>query len=82
MSITRVCKLDGFPQIVYGRDFNNVFEEGAVYNVRNINGEIIFTKIGEHAKMENFKFLDLETIFMDGNCLLTKEEYEFKLSRF
>ena len=74
--ITRITKLDGFSDILMGRDLAKVFEEGHVYSAVKILDQIIITDLGKHAKMEMFTGQDLGRIAMDGSYCLTEEEYE------
>ena len=39
---SRICKLKGFKGFIGGKDNNNIFEEGIVYEVKKIMGEITF----------------------------------------
>lgn len=78
--ITRVCKLEDMHNIIFGRDLGGVFEEGALYSVQKIAGEIIFIKIGNHAKIKDFEFKKWSDLMADGNCLLTEKEYEKKIN--
>lgn len=74
MGLTRITKIRGFKNVLYGRDFNEIFKEGHVYGVTEIMGEIIFKDLGTHAEMEKHLYQSLETIMVDGSICLTKEE--------
>lgn len=74
--ITRLSKLNGFKQILAGRDLANVFEDGHVYEFIKVDGMIIAKDLGEHAMIENFKTQTFTRIMMDGSYLLTEAEYE------
>lgn len=74
--MTRICKIKGFKGFIGGKDNDNIFEEGVVYEVKKIMGEIILTPIGIQPKydrngdeilMENFS-----QIISKGDYLLPK----------
>jgi hypothetical protein len=73
---TRICKLDGFPKIIYGRDFAELLEEGWVYSIRKVCGEIIISKIGKHAKGYDYFGKSWKDLMEDGIPLMTEEEYK------
>jgi hypothetical protein len=74
--IARLAKLKDFDRIIVGRDFADALEEGYVYSVQNIMGEIVLTRLGEHHLIENYQGKTFTSIMMDGTCLLTKEEHK------
>lgn len=45
--MTRFCKIKGFRGFIGGKDNDNIFEEGIIYEVKKILGEIIITPIGK-----------------------------------
>lgn len=79
--ITRITKLDGFSDVLIGRDLAGIFEEGHVYSAVKILDQIIITDLGKHAKTESFKGLGLSGIAMDGSHCLTEEEYQKQFNR-
>ena len=79
--ITRITKLDGFSDVLMGRDLAGIFEEGHVYSAVKILDQIIITDLGKHAKMDMFKGQSLSGIAMDGSYCLTEEEYQKQLQR-
>ncbi len=48
--MTRICKIKGFNGFVGGKDNDGIFEEGVVYDVKVILGQIILTPIGNQPK--------------------------------
>lgn len=36
--MTRICKIEGFNGFIGGKDNDNIFEEGVVYDVKKIMG--------------------------------------------
>ena len=82
MSVTRFTSLDGFNDILAGRDLAGIFEKGAVYEATEMLGEITIRKVGNSCIKGNDKFkgYSFPQIMMDGNYLLTKEEHEMKLA--
>lgn len=79
---TRIASLAGFDRILAGRDMGGIFKEGHVYDVREIEGVIMFTDLGEHALNSAFcgpngKFASsFGVIMQDGKYLFTKDEYK------
>lgn len=72
MSVTRISKLKGFPDIIAGRDLAKVFEEGHVYSIEKIMDVIMVRDLGEYA---NGRYSDsYPSIMNDGTYLLTIEE--------
>ena len=75
---TRICKLNSFHNFVGGKDNDNVFEEGVIYSVLNIAGEILLTPIGKQSKYDKYgnEFIKkrLDEIITTGDYLLTADE--------
>jgi hypothetical protein len=70
--MTRLCKLRGFNGFVGGKDNDGVFEEGVVYDVKNILGEIILTPVGnEPIYSKSGSKIDMQTL----NQILVEGEY-------
>lgn len=74
--LTRIVKLKNRPNILMGRDLNNIFKDGHVYDVRECLGEIMITDLGEHALMEKYDAQPLDNVIKSGTHCFTKEEYE------
>jgi hypothetical protein len=78
--MTRICKIKGFSGFVGGKDNDNVFEEGVVYEVQKVLGEIILTPIGKQPKYSKggseIEMQTLSHIITDGSYLLPKENNE------
>ena len=72
--MTRICKLKGFSGFVGGKDNDNVFEEGVVYDVKKILGEIVLTPIGHQPKYSSggseILMQNLLEIINEGDYLL------------
>lgn len=72
--MTRICKVKGFHGFVGGKDNDNVFDEGVIYSVKKVLGEIILTPIGEQPKYDSggnqIEMLNLEEIIITGDYLL------------
>lgn len=76
--MTRICKLKGFRGFIGGKDNDNVFDEGVVYEVRKIMGEILLTPIGTQPEFdgeEKIENLCLEEIIVRGRYLLPTNKY-------
>ena len=75
---SRICKLKGFKGFIGGKDNNNIFEEGIVYEVKKIMGEIIFIPLGKQKEHdshgEKLDNLPLNKIIVDGNYLYTDKD--------
>ena len=76
--MTRISKVQDFHNFVGGKDNDNIFEEGVVYNITKILGVITLTPIGKHSKFtkdgrELIK-MNLTEIISDGSHLLTADE--------
>ena len=80
----RFAVLDDERNLVLGKDFNNIFKKGFVYEVREIMGEHIITCLGEnsHGKKKDGKFgygYDMNrTMQFMPNILITQEEIKGK----
>lgn len=83
VSITRIVKLHGHHDVLVGRDLGKIFEDGMVYDVREVLGEYILTPIGKSAHMAVAKkrFPEYNSdprtkcqILMDGPTYITEEE--------
>lgn len=83
--ICRIVSLRGFGGVILGRDMGGIFNEGHVYAVYKIMGEILFKDLGEHAVakwLENEKGTLVGRIghyATSGVTMLTKEEYAIEL---
>ena len=71
--MTRLCKLRGFNGFVGGKDNDGIFEEGIVYEVKNVLGEIILTPVGNqpiYSKSgSKIDMESLEQIIIEGDYL-------------
>jgi hypothetical protein len=76
--LTRIASLKGFKGVLIGRDMEKVFEEGKVYGIRKIAGEIFVTELGEHAMAEYLEGNRINAYMTSGIPLLTREEYEIE----
>ena len=74
--LTRIVKLKDRHNILMGRDLNNIFKDGHVYDVTECMGEIMITDLGEHALMEKYHARHLDDVVRSGIHCFTKEEYE------
>lgn len=75
MSVTRISKLKGFPDILAGRDLAKIFKDGHVYQFMEIMGEIMVKDLGEYAMPDDPTIhTDFTGIMKDGTYMLTKEE--------
>ena len=76
--MTRICKIKGFKGFVGGKDNDNIFEEGVVYEVKKLMGEIILTPIGNQPKYDGngdeILMQNLSKIISLGDYLLPKEK--------
>ena len=76
--MTRLCKLKGFNGFVGGKDNDGIFEEGVIYNVKVILGQIMLTPIGKQPEYdrhgEKISMLTLSEIITQGDYLCTEEE--------
>jgi hypothetical protein len=72
--MTRICKLKGFHGFVGGKDNDNIFDEGIIYSVKKVMGEIILTPICEQPEYDSggnqIEMLNLEQIIGTGDYLL------------
>lgn len=75
--MTRICKIKGFRGFVGGKDNDNIFEEGVVYEVKKLMGEIILTPLGNQPKYDRngdeILMQNLSQIISKGDYLLPKE---------
>ena len=73
-STTRICKIKGFHGFVGGKDNDDIFEEGVVYQVNKLMGEIILTPVGNQPKYDKngdeILMQDLSHIISIGDYLL------------
>ena len=76
--MTRICKVKGWHNFIGGKDNDKIFEEGIIYEVRNILGTIMLTPIGKQSEVDNYGremyTQSLEQLVMNGSYLLTQEE--------
>ena len=72
--VTRIAKLKGYDNVVVGKCLDGVLEDGHVYSVRKVCGEIIITDLGEHFMKDGFGGVSLTVLLKDGSHLYTKEE--------
>ena len=75
--MTRICKVKGFRGFIGGKDNDNVFDEGIVYDVKKVMGEILLTPIGKQPEFvgdEKVENLRLEEIIIGGGYLLPMDE--------
>lgn len=74
--MTRICKIKGFGGFVGGKDNDNVFEEGVVYEVKKLMGEIILTPLGNQPihdrNGDEILMQNLSQIISKGDYLLPK----------
>jgi len=73
--MTRLCKIEGFKGFIGGKDNDNIFEEGVVYNVTKILGQIILTPIGKSREFlkngTKISMVSLNENIVDGSYLTT-----------
>lgn len=80
--ISRIVKLNGFDNVLLGRDLGNALKEGVVYGITNLAGVIFLTELGEHAQgRPNGEDRTISQIAVGGEYCLTKEEYAEQLKR-
>lgn len=76
--MTRICRIKGFNGFVGGKDNDGVFEEGVVYEVSKVLGQIILTPIGNHPKYSKggieILMQNLTQIITEGDYLLPNNE--------
>ena len=72
--ITRIAKVKASKDIIAGRDLAGIFEDGHVYSVTKIMGEIIVKDLGEPALMNNHEGQRITNVILDGSHCLTQEE--------
>lgn len=74
---SRICKLKGFHNFVGGKDNDNIFEEGVIYKVENILGQIILTPIGTSPEVDSngdkISMQNLSHIITSGDYLNPKK---------
>ena len=79
-NMTRICKIKDFHGFIGGKDNDNVFDEGVIYECKKVFGEIILTPIGEHQKFnkqgEKISMLSLEENIIGGDYLMVKDDYD------
>ncbi len=82
---TRIVKLQGHHDVMFGQDLGKMFEDGMVYTVSKIMGEFIITPIGKsaHVMVANERFPSWKSdprkksqILMDATTYITEEEYK------
>jgi len=71
MIYTRIAKIKNFESLILGRDLDNIFNEGHVYSIEKIMGQIIVKDLGKHAFQ---KVEAVGIILQKGTYLYTKEE--------
>ena len=84
--VTRIVKLYRQHNVLVGQDLAGIFEDGMVYNVTKVMGEIVITPIGKSAHMLVAKKRFPEwngddprkksQLLMDGTTYITEEEYK------
>jgi hypothetical protein len=72
--MTRLTSIQGFGGIIAGKDNDNIFKPGDIYDVRKVGDEIILTKIGESDLDQNLLSATYTHIMRSGQHLVTKEE--------
>lgn len=73
---TRIAKIKDHKDIILGRDLEQVFENGHVYEAIKY-GEYIWLKdLGEHALTSKNEGQPLQVHIRNGLHCLTKEEFE------
>ena len=78
--LTRIVKLPYHDNVLVGRDLNNLFKNGHVYEIKEVMGEIIIKDVGESSLVN--KTVDdypnpsskLESIMCSGNIYFTEKE--------
>lgn len=74
--MTRICKIKDFHGFIGGKDNDNIFEEGVVYEVKKILGQITLTPIGNQPKLSSsgseIVKQPLTHIILEGDYLLPK----------
>jgi len=68
---TRICKIKGFNGFVGGKDNDNIFDEGVVYDVKKTLNEIILTPIGKQPEYDGDERIEMLTI----SEIITRGEY-------
>ena len=76
--MTRLCKLKSFNGFVGGKDNDRIFEEGVIYDVKVILGQIMLTPIGKQPEYDRYgekiSMLTLSEIIVQGDYLCTEKE--------
>jgi len=80
--MTRICKIKSFKGFIGGKDNDNIFEEGVIYEVKKILGEIILTPVGKQPTYDSYgekiSMQHLSQIIFNGDYLLTENELNEK----
>lgn len=80
--MTRICKIKGFRGFIGGKDNDNIFEEGVIYEVKKILGEIILTPVNKQPIYDSYgeeiSMQHLSQIIVNGDYLLTENELNEK----
>jgi hypothetical protein len=76
MSKTRLARIEGFGQILVGKDISDIFEEGHVYAFRKILGQIVVDDLGKHAYADGYDYkASLSDFIESGHHNMTQEEF-------
>lgn len=78
-AICRIASLSGFGGVLLGRDIGGLFTEGHVYSAINVDGVIVLTDLGDHAKCDHFKGNRVGYYATDGTHCLTLAEHEAQI---
>ena len=77
MIYTRIAKIKNFESLILGRDLDNIFDEGHVYSIEKIIGQIIVKDLGKHVFQ---KVEEAGIILQKGTYLLTENESHNQLT--
>jgi hypothetical protein len=79
---TRILKLPNHNNVLIGRDLSEIFENGHIYSVRKVLGEILIEDVGESSLCERTMYdypngnSIVNDIMKEGSIYFTKKELE------
>jgi len=79
--VTRILKLP-HNNVLIGRDLSEIFENGHIYSVRKVLGEILIEDVGESSLCERTMYdypnrnSTVNDIMKEGSIYFTKKELE------
>lgn len=79
--VTRITSLEGFDNVLLGRDLKKIFKPGHVYDVSTLEGVTMITDLGKHAKPKHSEAYRIDQIATDGSYCLTEREYAIQWNK-